>query len=126
MLETQGCGGAGVSESKQAAAAGSDGNAVGTDPTAVALALAGASREKADAFLDDQRHHLNEQFKHLAEQYKQLRLRTWEKRLGVLPRVATAVIGISVAAALAFIVWDAAQSNGSALLVQFLNDQSRR
>jgi len=40
-----------VSESKEAAAAGSEGNGLGIDPTAVALALDGASREDANSFL---------------------------------------------------------------------------
>jgi hypothetical protein len=53
--------------------------ASGVDPVAVALALGGASRDKADAFLEEQRavaakrsslidiqkHYLHEQFKHL-------------------------------------------------------------
>lgn len=45
---------------------------IGVDPAAMALALGGASREDAGAFLkkqsaliDDQQHHLHEQFKHL-------------------------------------------------------------
>ena len=68
------------------------------------------------AFLDDQRrliadqrHHLHEQFKSLP---KQLRLALWEKRLGVLLRVATACVGLTIAAGLAFLVWDAARSDG--------------
>ena len=84
----------------------------GIDPVAVALALGGASQAQADAFLkkqealiDDQRHHLNEQF-------KQLRMDLWQKRLGVLLRIATAIIGIAVAGALAFLVRDAANAQG--------------
>jgi tetratricopeptide (TPR) repeat protein len=75
------------------------------DPVAISLALAGASRAKADAFLDEQRHHLHEQF-------KQLQLGLWEKRLGVLLRAATAGVGIAVAAGLSAMVWDAAHSKG--------------
>ena len=45
------------------------------DPAALSLALAGASREEADAFLRDQRHHLHEQL-------KQIHLDIWEKKLG--------------------------------------------
>src|SRR5450432_3686584 len=85
----------------------------------MALALNGASREKADAFLDeqralaanqsaliaDQRHHLHEQFKHL-------HLSVWEKQLGVLLRVATALVGIAVAVGFSTMVWDAAHSSG--------------
>ena len=74
-------------------------------PVAVSLALAGASREKADAFLDDQRHHMREQLKEIG-------LRLWELRLGVLLRVATAFIGLAVAAALASMIWNAAHADG--------------
>ena len=90
--------------------------AAGVDPFAAAMALGGASRAKADAFLDDQRslidiqkHHLNEQFKHLREQ---LRLGIWEKRLGVLLRIATAFTGLAIAAGITVMIWDASQSNG--------------
>jgi tetratricopeptide (TPR) repeat protein len=54
---------------------------------------------------DIQEHHLREQFKHL-------HLSVWEKQLGVLLRVATAVVGIAVAVGFALMVWDAAHSNG--------------
>jgi tetratricopeptide (TPR) repeat protein len=81
------------------------------DPVAVSLALAGASREKADAFLDDQRVLIAAQLHHLHEQLKQIHLDVWEKRLGVLLRVATAFIGVAIAAAMAFLVWNAASSN---------------
>jgi hypothetical protein len=78
------------------------------DPAAMALALGSASRAEADSFLReqrgliaDQRHHLREQFNHLAEQFKQLRLGTWEKRLGLLLRIAFAFTGLAVAAGVA-------------------------
>ena len=73
--------------------------------------LRARSNSELIAYLGDQRHHLHEQFKHLAEQYKQLRLITWEKRLGVLLRIATAFTGLAIAAGLAFLIWDAANSN---------------
>ena len=57
----------------------------GIDPFAASLALSGASREKADGFLDDQRHHLHEQL-------KQIHLDIWEKWLGVLLRFATLIL----------------------------------
>ena len=69
----------------------------GADPAAVALALNGASREDASAFLrkqselaEIQKQHLHE---HLGEQFKQLQLGTWEKRLGVLLRTLSAFGG---------------------------------
>ena len=81
----------------------------GIDPFAASLALSGASRAKADAFLEDQRHHLHEQARHLREQ---LALKLWELRMGVVLRVATAIVGIAVAGGLAYLVWDAAHSKG--------------
>ncbi len=82
------------------------------DPVAVALALGGASQAQADAFLrkleafvDDQRHHLHEQL-------KQLHLGLWEKRLGVLLRLAILVVGLGLAAGFGIMVWDAAHSRG--------------
>jgi tetratricopeptide (TPR) repeat protein len=106
-------------EGPEAATTGAETPSAAVDPAAIALALGGASRAEADAFLknqgsltDLQKHHLNEQFKQLPEQLKQLRLATWEKRLGVLLRLATAFVGIAVASALALMVWDAAHSKG--------------
>jgi tetratricopeptide (TPR) repeat protein len=100
-----------VSESKEAAAAGAEGNGVGSNPTAVALALAGASREDAHEFLKKQGQLIDDQRHHLHEQLKQIHLDVWEKSLGVLLRVATAFVGIAVAAALVWLVWYAANSN---------------
>ena len=101
-----------MAEEKEAPEPDSESSVGGLDPVAIGLALAGASREdaheflkKQGAFIDDQRHHLHEQF-------KQLRLGIWEKRLGVLLRAATAAVGVAIAAGLAFMVWDASQSNG--------------
>jgi hypothetical protein len=90
--------------------------AIGADPAAVALALGGASREKADAFLDDQRSLMADQRHHLHEQFKILRLTIWEKRTGVLLRAATAVVGVAVAGFFGLMVWDAAHSTG--LIIQ--------
>jgi len=83
----------------------------GVDPAAMAFALGGASRAEADAFLRDQRTLIAEQRHHLHGQYIQLRLGIWEKRLGVLLRVATAFAGLAIAAGLAFLIWNASASN---------------
>ena len=105
---------------------GVEASGAGVDPAALALALGGASREDAGAFLkdqraliakqgalvDDQRHHLHEQIKQQQEQYKNIRLRNWEQRLGVLLRIATGFVGLAVAAGLAVMIWDAAHANG--------------
>lgn len=82
------------------------------DAAGISLALAGASRAEADAYLRDQRHHLHEDL-------KQIGLRIWELRMGVLLRVATLVVGLAVAGGLAFMVWDAAHSKG--LIVEPFN-----
>jgi len=74
-------------------------------PVAVSLALAGASREKADAFLDDQRQHLHEQL-------KQIHLDIFEKWLGVALRLATLCVGVGAAAGVCLMIWDAVHSNG--------------
>ena len=73
--------------------------------TAVALAMAGASRAEADAYLRDQRNHLHEQL-------KQIHLGLWEVRLGVFLRLATAVVGVAFATALSLMIWQASSSNG--------------
>src|SRR5882757_382396 len=66
-------------------------------------------RDHVAAFLDDQRTLIAVQKHHLI---KQFRLGLWEKRLGVLLRLATAVVGIAVATATGSMVWDAAHSKG--------------
>jgi len=73
--------------------------------TAVALAMAGASRAEADAYLRDQRNHLHEQL-------KQIHLGLWEVRLGVFLRAATLCVGIAAATGAVMMVRDAANSNG--------------
>jgi tetratricopeptide (TPR) repeat protein len=101
-----------VAEEQQGAEPGSDGVGTGVDPVAVALALSGASRAEADAFLREQRALAADQRHHLHRQFTELDLRIWEKRTGVLLRVATAVVGIAFAAGLSYMVWDAAHSTG--------------
>ncbi len=75
------------------------------DPVATSLALSGASRQKADAYLDDQRHHLHEQL-------KQIHLDIFEKWLGVALRLATLCVGLAAATGIGLMVWDAAHANG--------------
>ena len=92
------------------------GELVGVDPAAMAVALGSASRNRADRFLEEQTALAMDQRHHLREQFKQLRLSIWQQRMGVVLRVATAMMGIAIAAGLAFIIWDAAHSQG--LLVE--------
>jgi tetratricopeptide (TPR) repeat protein len=101
-----------VSEESERVISGSEGGGAGIDPTAVALALDGASRERADSFLAKQEALIAAQLHHLHEQLEQIHLDVWEKRLGVMLRVATMAVGLAVAGALGFMVWHASESNG--------------
>ena len=101
-----------MSEETEGQDTGAEAVAGGVDPAAVALALGGASRETADAFLNDQRALITDQRHHLHEQFKHLHLSVWEKRLGVLLRLSTAVVGIAVATAICVVVWNASQADG--------------
>jgi tetratricopeptide (TPR) repeat protein len=108
-----------VSEESERVGSGTEGNGAGVDPTAVALALAGASREDAHEFLKNQNALIakqcalaDEQRHHLHEQLKSLRLTIWEKRAGILLRVATAAVGIGVACFLGVVIWNAAHDDG--------------
>jgi hypothetical protein len=62
------------------------------DPAAMAMAMGSASHDEADAFLRDRRKLIEDQRHHLHEQFKSLRLTIWEKRMGVLLRIATALL----------------------------------
>jgi tetratricopeptide (TPR) repeat protein len=108
-----------MSEDSERVSSGLDSNGAGIDPTAVALALAGASRKEADAFLREQRSLAEKQSSlidlqkhHLHEEIEHLHLDMWEKRLGVWLRAATFCVGLAVAGALSLMVWEAAHANG--------------
>jgi tetratricopeptide (TPR) repeat protein len=108
-----------VSEESERVISGPEGNGAGVDPTAVALALAGASRERADAFLKDQQALIakqcalaDDQCHHLHEQLKQIHLDLWEKRFGVFLRLATAAVGCGLVLALAVALWNASRADG--------------
>ena len=99
--------------------AGAEASGAGVDPAAVALALGGADRSEANAYLreqrslaSDQRKFIAKQSHHLDEQFKNLRLNIWEKRFGVLLRIATGFVGVAFAAFLALMIWDAAHADG--------------
>ncbi|HET7084786.1 MAG TPA: hypothetical protein VFI23_08455 [Rhizomicrobium sp.] len=106
-----------MSEEKERAESGTE--AAGIDHTAVALALGGASRLTADAFLNEQRALISDQRHHLHEQLQQLHLSIFDKWLGVLLRVATLCVGIAAASGVGLMIWDAAHSNG--LIIEAFN-----
>ena len=62
------------------------------------LAFGGASRDKADAFLDDQRALIADQRHHLREQYKQLTLGIFGQRLSNALKALMAIHCVAVAA----------------------------
>jgi Tfp pilus assembly protein PilF len=99
-----------VAEEAEGPDSGLGESGVGVDPAGVELALAGASRADAGAYLKAQRGLIEEQRHHLKEQFKLLRLGVWEKRLGILLRIATAAMGLAIAAGLGLMVWSASQS----------------
>jgi tetratricopeptide (TPR) repeat protein len=65
-------------------------------------------RDDVAAFLRDQRSLIDIQKHHLLKQFA---LTLWEKRMGVLLRIATAFIGLVVAAGATWLIWNAAHSN---------------
>jgi len=91
---------------------GAEASGAAGSTAATALALGGASREEADNFLRNQNGLIADQRHHLHRQLTALDLGIWEKRIGVLLRIATAFIGIVIAAGLAAIIWNAAHADG--------------
>jgi len=101
-----------VSEETNGQDTGTEAVAGGVDPVAAALALGGASREGADAFLKKHGSLIDIQKHHLQVQLRQVHLSIWKEYLGVMLRVATAVVGLAVASGIALMVRDASRSNG--------------
>jgi Tfp pilus assembly protein PilF len=101
-----------VSEEIEGQNTGAEAVAGGADPAAVALALGGASREEADAFLKKHGSLIEIQKHHLHVQLKQVHLSIWKEYLGVLLRVVTAIVGLAVASGIALMVRDASRSSG--------------
>jgi tetratricopeptide (TPR) repeat protein len=100
-----------MTEEADRAGSATENPGVSADPVAVALALGGASQAQADAFLKKQEAFIDDQRHHLRRQYTQLDLGIWQQRLGVFLRVATAFVGLAVAGFLAWMIWNAANSN---------------
>jgi len=101
-----------MSEESERVSSRAEGNDAGADPAAMGLALDGASRESADAFLNDQRKLITAQLHHLHEQLKQIHLDIFEKWLGVALRLATLLVGLAVAGGAIWVVREAYQADG--------------
>ena len=104
--------GASMAEESEGSNAGAEASGAGVDPFAAAMVLGGASREKADAFLDDQRRFLAKQSHHLDEQLKRLKMGVIGDRLSIALKALTGLVGVGVAAAVAIMVWNAAHADG--------------
>jgi hypothetical protein len=91
---------------------GPEGIGARVDPAAEEMALASASRGEADAFLRAQRGLIEDQRHHLHEQLKQLSLGLWEKRIGMMLRLAMLAVGLGVIIGLGMAVWNAAHADG--------------
>jgi tetratricopeptide (TPR) repeat protein len=76
------------------------------------LALVGASREDASAFLKDQRALIADQRHHLHEQLKQLKLGIFSQRISIALKGLTALVGLMVVIVLGVVVWNASQADG--------------
>ena len=101
-----------VSEETEDHDTGAEAVTGGVDAAAVALALGGASREEADAFLADQRALIADQRHHLREQFKQLTLGIFGQRLSIALKALTAILGVAIAVSLGVAVWNASQADG--------------
>jgi len=95
---------------------GAEASAGGIDPAAVALALGGASREKANQFLEEQIALTRLQAKELSHE---LKLRHWSLQvrhvsalLKLAFEVCLALIAIALACFIGATVWSAAHANG--------------
>jgi len=101
-----------VAEEIEAQGTGAQASGASIDPAAMSLALGGASRDKADAFLDDQRALIADQRHHLHEQFKQLKLGIFSQRVSIALKGLTAVIGLAVVIGLGVVIWNAAHADG--------------
>ena len=101
-----------MSEETEGQDTGAEAVAGGVDPAAVALALNGASREDAGAFLKDQRALIADQRHHLHEQLKQLKLGIFSQRISIALKGLTALVGLMAVIALGVAVWNASQADG--------------
>ncbi|HET7085430.1 MAG TPA: hypothetical protein VFI23_11715 [Rhizomicrobium sp.] len=95
---------------------GPEGVGTGVDPAALALAVAGAGREEANAFLkkqgaliDDQRAHLHEQ-RHLL--LSRLRLGRFSDRIKATLQVMTVMVGAAIVIGLGAAAWNASRADG--------------
>ena len=112
-----------MSEEVEGQDTGTEAIAGGADPAAVALALGGASREDANAFLQDQRSLIADQKDLVRLQAKELahelRLRHWSLQLRhasailkFMLEVSAALIGVALACFIGAAVWNAAHADG--------------
>lgn len=92
------------------------GHAAGSNGAAEALALGGASREKADAYLEEQLRFARLQSQNLIEQnafeLSHLRWRRLNDQLSGALRIILVVLGLALLAGLAVLLWNASEADG--------------
>ena len=105
-----------MSEETEDSNAGTEASSAGVDPAAVALALGGASRERADAFLKKQEAFVDLQAKELAHELGLRHWSLWVRHVSGVLKLAfefsIALVLLGVVALLANEVWAAAHDNG--------------
>ncbi|HWY60863.1 MAG TPA: hypothetical protein VNW15_03085 [Rhizomicrobium sp.] len=101
-----------MAEETEGSDVGAQASGAGVDPAAVALALTGADRLEANAYLKDQRAFIADQRHHLHEQFKQTTLGTFSLRLSVALKLLTALLGAVIVVGLIAAVWNASQADG--------------
>ena len=114
MPKTAGLG-ASMAEESEGLETGAEASGAGVDPFAAAMALGGASREKANQFLEEQIALTRLQAKELAHE---LKLRHWSLQLrhasAILKfalEVSIAFIAVALACIIGAVVWNAAHAN---------------
>jgi tetratricopeptide (TPR) repeat protein len=76
------------------------------------MALAGAGREEANAFLKEQQSLIAKQRHHLDEQFKRLQMGVISDRLSITLKVLTMLVGLAVAGVVGIMIWNAAHDDG--------------
>jgi tetratricopeptide (TPR) repeat protein len=105
-------------ESEGLVSGGTDAQTAGAsaDPAAVALALGGASREDADAFLKKQGRFIDLQTEHLHEQravqLSRLRLGRFSDQVKAALQVMIGLVGVAIVIGLVIAAWNASQADG--------------
>jgi tetratricopeptide (TPR) repeat protein len=105
-----------VAEETEGSNAGTEASSAVVDPAAVALALGGASRERADAFLKKQEALVDLQARELAHELGLRHWSLWVRHASALLKLAlelsAGLLLLGVVAGMSLMVWNAAHADG--------------